>query len=156
VKKLASPPISIDHLGFGGRLAGPVDNPEAACMGCHQTAGFPAVSILPEFSTLAPVLGLKDAKTVADHQDFRMGYYKNVVAGATFSDSQLYSSDFSLQLAMSLYNFTSLRCAVSVADKPKICETLDKWAKAMRTYVGNVMTFGTPGPSGAPLAPTGQ
>ena len=156
LRRLTTRPVSLDHLGYGGRLAGPVDNPNAACLGCHQTAGFPAVSILPEFSPLAPILGLNDVKTAADHQDFRMSFYRNVTAGTTFSDSQLYSSDFSLQLSMSLYNFTSLRCSVNVDNKPKICETLDKWAKAMRTYVGNTMTFGTPGPGGAPLAPTGQ
>ena len=49
VKDLATPPLNFNHLGFGGRLAGPVDNPKASCMGCHQTAGFPNVPILPEF-----------------------------------------------------------------------------------------------------------
>lgn len=156
IKKLTSAPLTLDHLGYGGRLAGPVDNPEAACMGCHQTAGFPAVAITPEFSTLATILGIDDTKTVADHQDFRMSFYRNVSAGTVFSDSQLYSSDFSLQLSMSLYNFTSLRCSVKVADKPALCDTLTAWADAMRTYVDNVLTFGTPGPGGAPLESTGQ
>ncbi len=150
-KRLTTPPLSVDHLGFAGRLAGPVDNPNAACLACHQTAGFPPVAIMPEFSSLSSVLGLDDAKNVADNQSFRMNFYKNVVSGATFSDSQLYSSDFSLQLSMSLNNFTALRCSVNVAKKPKICSVLDKWANAMRTYIGNVMTFGTPGPDGAPV-----
>jgi hypothetical protein len=85
-----------------------------------------------------------------------MTFYRDVSAGAVFSDSQLYSTDFSLQLSMSLYNFTSLRCSVNVADKPALCGTLTAWADAMRTYVDKVLTFGTPGPGGAPLVPTGQ
>jgi hypothetical protein len=150
-KRMTTPPLALDHLGYAGRLAGPVDNANAACMGCQQTAGFPPVAIMPEFSVLAPVLGLDDTKNIAENQDFRMNYYKNVVSGVTFSDRQLYSSDFSLQLSMSLNNFTSLRCSVNAADKPKLCDTLDKWANAMRTYIGNVTTFGTPGPGGAPV-----
>ncbi|MDA4845052.1 hypothetical protein [Hoeflea poritis] len=156
LKELTTAPVTLDHLGYGGRLAGPVDNPQASCMGCHQTAGFPPVAILPEFSTLGPILGLDDSKTAGDHQDFRMTFYRNVSAGAVFSDSQLYSSDFSLQLSMSLNNFVSLRCSVDVADKPAICKTLTDWADAMRTYVNNVLTFGTPGPGGAPLAPRSE
>lgn len=156
VTEFSTPPVSLDHLGYGGRLAGPVDNPKASCMGCHQTAGFPPVSIEPESSTLAAVLGLDDTKTAADHQDFRMNFYNNVVAGTAFSDSQLYSSDYSLQLSMALNNFTSLRCRVDVADTPEICNTLTAWAEAMRTYVDNVLTFGTPGPGGAPLKSSNQ
>ena len=44
-------------------------------------------------------------------QSFRMMYYGNVASGAVFSDTQLHSSDYSLQLSMSLQNFISLRCA---------------------------------------------
>lgn len=32
------------HLGFEGRLNGPVDNPKSSCMSCHATAQTPAVS----------------------------------------------------------------------------------------------------------------
>lgn len=151
-KVLTTPPLSLDHLGFGGRLAGPVDNPQSACMACHQTAGFPQVAIQPELSTLgANVLKLDDTKTAADHQDFRMAFFQNVVSGVVFSDTQLYSSDFSLQLSMSLHNFTSLRCSVEVADKPPICGTLTAWADGMRAFVDSVLIQGTPGPGGAPL-----
>ncbi len=59
VKDLATPPLSFDHLGFGGRLAGPVDNPKSSCMGCHQTAGFPMVPILPEFAPSGTLLRLE-------------------------------------------------------------------------------------------------
>lgn len=32
------------HLGWNGRLNGPVDNPQSSCMSCHMTAEFPQVS----------------------------------------------------------------------------------------------------------------
>lgn len=156
VEEMLTPPLTLDHLGYGGRLAGPVDNPKAACMGCHQTAGFPLVAIQPENSLLAPILGLNDTKTAADHQDFRMVYYQNVISGVVFSDRQLYASDYSLQLAMSLQNFTSLRCPVEVDNKPKLCGTLSDWADAMRSYANRITVLGTPGPGGAPLEPGGN
>jgi hypothetical protein len=156
VEEMLTPPPTLDHLGYGGRLAGPVDNPKAACMGCHQTAGFPLVAIQPENSLLAPILGLNDNKTAADHQDFRMVYYQNVISGVVFSDRQLYASDYSLQLAMSLQNFTSLRCPVEVDNKPKLCGTLSDWADAMRSYANRITVLGTPGPGGAPLEPGGN
>ena len=151
-KRLRTPPLTLNHLGYGGRLAGPVDNPQSACMACHQTAGFPQVAIQPELSMVgARVLKLDDDKTAADHQDFRMAYFQNVVSGTVFSDTQLYASDYSLQLSMSLHNFTSIRCAVEVADKPEICGTLTAWADAMRAFVKSVLVQGTPGPGSAPL-----
>ena len=111
VKDLASPPLNFDHLGYGGRLAGPVDNANASCLGCHQTAGFPMVPILPEFSPNGALLKLDAGRRPAVEQSFRMMYYGNVASGAVFSDTQLQSSDYSLQLAMSLQNFISVRCA---------------------------------------------
>ncbi len=111
VKDLASPPLNFDHLGYGGRLAGPVDNANASCLGCHQTAGFPMVPILPEFSPNGALLELDAGRRPAVEQSFRMMYYGNVASGAVFSDTQLQSSDYSLQLAMSLQNFISVRCA---------------------------------------------
>ena len=34
----AAPAYAKAHLGFEGRLNGPVDNPDSACMSCHATA----------------------------------------------------------------------------------------------------------------------
>lgn len=53
VARLAAPPLNISHLGFGGRLAGPVDDPGSGCMSCHQTAGFPPMPATPELAALA-------------------------------------------------------------------------------------------------------
>ncbi|HZM08161.1 MAG TPA: hypothetical protein VFC11_06880 [Methylocella sp.] len=152
VKDLATAPLNFDHLGYGGRLAGPVDNAKASCMGCHQTAGFPTVPILPEFSANGSVLNLDAGRQPGSNQSFRMMYYGNVPSGVVFSDTQLYSSDYSLQLSMSLQNFSSLRCAKRPQDarapKPEICAQLVQWSKAQRTSIGDLLTFGSPGPNG--------
>ena len=160
-KELAAPPLHFNHLGYAGRLAGPVDNAKAACMGCHQTAGFPTVPILPEFSANGGLLKLDAVRRPETEQSFRMMYYGNAASGAVFSDTQLYSADYSLQLSMSLQNFISLRCRDNPgnqgAARPAMCEQLAQWAKAQRKSIGDLLTFGAPGPNGEPIkTPTDQ
>jgi hypothetical protein len=154
-RELATPPLHFNHLGYAGRLAGPVDNAKAACMGCHQTAGFPAVPILPEFSANGGLLKLDAARRPETEQSFRMLYYGNAASGAVFSDTQLYSADYSLQLSMSLQNFASLRCRDNPgnqgAARPAMCDQLVQWAKAQRKSIGDLLTFGAPGPNGEPI-----
>jgi hypothetical protein len=44
------------HLGFLGRLNGPVDNPASACLSCHMTAEVPARSgIMPPANSADPM-----------------------------------------------------------------------------------------------------
>ena len=154
VKDLATPPLSFNHLGFGGRLAGPVDNPKSSCMGCHQTAGFPTVPILAEFAPNAALLKLDAEKHPETAQSLRMMYFGNVPGGAVFSDTQLYSTDYSLQLSMSLQNFVSVRCAADAATpRPSLCTQLTDWAKLHKSATDDLLVFGTPGPNGAPIKP---
>lgn len=154
VKDLATPPLSFNHLGFGGRLAGPVDNPKSSCMGCHQTAGFPAVPILAEFAANGEVLKL-DAQTHPETaQSLRMTYFGNVLGGSVFSDTQLYSTDYSLQLSMGLQNFVSLRCAKNTSQpRPSLCNQLADWTMLQQKAINGVQVFGTPGEGGAPIKP---
>jgi hypothetical protein len=152
VTDLATPPLHFNHLGFAGRLAGPVDNPKASCMGCHQTAGFPSVAILPEFSANGAVLKLDAQNHPETEQGFRMMYFGNAPSGIVFSDTQLYSADYSLQVSMSLQNFASLRCAADApAPRPAMCDQLTAWADAQTRAIRGLLTFGTPGPGGAPI-----
>lgn len=152
VKDLATPPLSFNHLGFGGRLAGPVDNPKSSCMGCHQTAGFPSVPILAEFSPNAGVLKLDAQKHPEAAQSLRMTYFGNVPGGTVFSDTQLYSADYSLQLSMGLQNFVSLRCAKDASPpRPSLCDQLSAWTEAQKRGTDSVSIFGTPAPDGAPI-----
>jgi hypothetical protein len=152
VKDLATPPLSFNHLGYGGRLAGPVDNPKSSCMGCHQTAGFPMVPILAEFAPNGALLKLDAQKHPETAQSLRMMYFGNVPGGVVFSDTQLYSTDYSLQLSMGLQNFVSLRCAKDASPpRPSLCDQLAGWADLQRKAIGDVLSFGTPGPEGAPI-----
>ncbi|MGB8898834.1 MAG: hypothetical protein WCC90_06140 [Methylocella sp.] len=101
---------------------------------------------------------LDGAKQPQTEQSFRMMYYGDVASGVVFSDVQLYSSDYSLQLSMSLQNFISLRCAPKAqeanAPKPPICGQLAQWGAAQRKAIRDLMSFGTPGSDGAPIPPT--
>ena len=76
VKDLATPPLSFNHLGFGGLLAGPVDNPKSSCMGCHQTAGFPTVPILAEFAPNGALLKLECPGASRNRTKFAYGVFR--------------------------------------------------------------------------------
>ena len=83
------------HLGWNGRLNGPVDNPQSSCMSCHMTAEYPALSAMsPLFTAKPPPVGSKDW----------MRWFQNEKCAVPF-DAKAKSSDFSLQLAISLQNF---------------------------------------------------
>jgi hypothetical protein len=85
------------HLGWNGRLNGPVDNPQSSCMSCHMTAEYPALSALsPLFTAKPPPVGSKDW----------MRWFQNEKCGVPF-DAKAKSADFSLQLAISLQNFNA-------------------------------------------------
>jgi hypothetical protein len=154
VVDLATPPLSFNHLGFGGRLAGPVDNPKSSCMGCHQTAGFPSVPILAEFGPNGSLLKLDSRLHPETAQALRMMYFGNVPGGAVFSDTQLYSADYSLQLSMGLQNFASVRCAAGAnSPRPSLCESFASWASMQKGAIDSLTVFGTAGPGGAPVKP---
>jgi hypothetical protein len=83
------------HLGWNGRLNGPVDNPMSSCMSCHATAQVREKSPLsPLFQNNPPVPGSTDW----------MRWFKNYKCGEQF-DEGIPSTDFSLQLAISVKNF---------------------------------------------------
>jgi hypothetical protein len=124
-------------------------------MGCHQTAGFPIVAILPEFAANGGLLDLDDIRRPGNDQSFRLMYFGNAASGVVFSDTQLYSADYSLQLSMSLQNFISLRCAKD-EPRPEICHTLVAWSEAQKKEIDSLLTFGTPGPGGAPVTSPGN
>jgi hypothetical protein len=154
VVDLATPPLSFNHLGFGARLAGPVDNPKSSCMGCHQTAGFPTVPILAEFAPNGALLQLNSRTHPETAQTLRMMYFGNVPGGAVFSDAQLYAADYSLQLSMGLQNFASLRCAKDAKPpRPSLCDQLGSWATMQKAAITGLTVFGSPGPDGAPIKP---
>jgi hypothetical protein len=87
------------HLGWNGRLNGPVDNPMSSCMSCHMAAETPQRSpISPLFEKDPPPPG----------SDGWMRWFQNASCGERFDEDSL-STDFSLQMALALQNFRSWR-----------------------------------------------
>lgn len=88
------------HLGWNGRLDGPVDNPVSACMSCHMTAESPQLSPMnPTFQANPPPVG----------SPAWMRWFQNEEAGVPFDKTAL-STDFSLQLAGGIQNFYDWKC----------------------------------------------
>ncbi len=87
------------HLGWNGRLNGPVDNAMSSCMSCHMAAETPQLSqISPLFETNPPTPG----------SDAWMRWFKNLKCGERFDEHSL-PTDSSLQMAISLQNFNAWR-----------------------------------------------
>lgn len=79
------------HLGWGKRLNGPVDNMTSSCLSCHSTAQYKATSPMT-----APQ-GLTETQNLTR-------YFRNVMAAVPFDTGQV-SCDYSLQLAMGIQNY---------------------------------------------------
>ena len=90
-----------NHLGFGGRLVGPLDSTTSACMSCHQAAGNP-------FTALVPTPGA--GQTLTDRE--QMQWFTNTPAGMAFGDPTRVSLDYSLESTLALQRFLVSRCDV--------------------------------------------
>ncbi len=98
------------HLGYAGRLNGPVDNPNSSCLSCHSTAQFPIdlnADILPPH-----VLATENGDKIVDYDSkIWMDWYRNVKAGTPFNKGISYlcqdtkSLDYSLQLSVGILRF---------------------------------------------------
>lgn len=89
------------HLGWNGRLNGPADLNTSSCMSCHSVAMYPAlVSLVAD--------GMMDAGASKPPPQGGskawMEWFQNVPWGTSL-DKRAYSTDMSLQVAMSLTNF---------------------------------------------------
>lgn len=94
------PELPPQHLGWGGRLNGPVDNPVSSCMSCHSKAEWPLGPVLPP-------------KTVEyDSKEF-MSWFENVRGGEAYTPGSK-SLDYSLQLAEGMKKYHEWK-----ASKPK-------------------------------------
>lgn len=74
------------HLGYLGRLNGPLDNKASSCLSCHSTAETPPGDAVP--TARRPV----------------MDWFRNIKAAKPF-DTGRTSLDYSLQLALSIERF---------------------------------------------------
>lgn len=84
------PELPPQHLGWGGRLNGPVDNPNSSCMSCHSKAEWPPKDVMPP------------KKFEYDSKEF-MRWFSNVKGGEAYTAGSD-SLDYSLQLQEGLKN----------------------------------------------------
>lgn len=83
VETWLNPAVHMPHVGYQGRLNGPVDNAASSCLSCHSTAETPPGQM-----------------TGPDPQH----WFRNLASGIPF-DPGRQSLDYSLQLAVGLNNF---------------------------------------------------
>lgn len=93
-----NPAVHMPHVGYQGRLNGPVDNSASACTSCHGTAEFPAGTMVPRSG------------------DDPAPWFRNIASGATF-DTGRQSLDYSLQLSVGISNFQAAQ-ALARAPSP--------------------------------------
>lgn len=100
-------PINIpEHLGCGGRLNGPVDNPQSGCMSCHGGAYTRDVGQVPAKGTLPPIFGFPGMCTTYNAQN--AAYFDNVRYPESYPDTtltELVPLDFSLQLQVAFSQY---------------------------------------------------
>ena len=96
------PELPPTHLGWNGRLDGPVDNPMSSCMSCHMTAEY------PQLSPMNPTFQAKDKIPPVGSRAW-MRWFQNEAAGVPF-DKGAQSTDYSLQLAGAMANFYDWKC----------------------------------------------
>ena len=93
------------HLGWNGRLNGPADLNTVSCMSCHNAAQYPQVT------ALVPPSSVPDGGPTPPAQggsDEWMEWFQNLECGTSMND-QVYSTDFSFQVAIALQNFFTVK-----------------------------------------------
>ncbi|CUH80751.1 hypothetical protein [Tropicibacter naphthalenivorans] len=103
-----NPHLPPQHLGWNGRLNGPVDLSTTSCLSCHINAQYPAlVSLVPDGAV--PDGGTEVPKQAGT--DEWMFWFQNTPAAMPTTEAA-YSTDFSFQVAISLTNFFAARNAL--------------------------------------------
>jgi hypothetical protein len=117
-----NPSVHMPHVGYQGRLNGPIDNAISSCTSCHGTAEFPA-------GVMVPPNGVNPAP-----------WFRNIASGSTFDPGRT-SIDYSLQLTVGLTNF---RAASALAHAPN-------FAVRQQILRSILQTDGTPPRDGGPM-----
>lgn len=102
-----SPDLPPQHLGYGGRLDGPVDLNTASCMSCHATAEFPQVAALvPPQAFIGENKAYKGDSILWKLTDTNapafQKYFDNLRCGTAYTPDKAASTDFSLQVSLAL------------------------------------------------------
>ena len=98
------------HLGWAGRMNGPVDNPISSCMSCHGGG-----AETPVVGAMLPPSSASD--------DEKLKWFTNVKAGVA-KDAGSVSLDYSLQMSVAMQNWqkwigpTALKAAAATAEPP--------------------------------------
>ncbi|CAN5503776.1 hypothetical protein BH11ARM1_BH11ARM1_12350 [soil metagenome] len=98
-------------MGYAGRMNGPLDNPASACLSCHGTA---------QMVNQAPLAPMPNAS-----QATIMSYFNNVKPGKRFLKTGGPSTDYSLQLAMSVSNYLEWNKVVMSQRSPEALTAAD-------------------------------
>jgi hypothetical protein len=85
-----NPEVHMPHVGYQGRLNGPIDDPTSSCLSCHSTGQVPA-------GAMVPANGVDPAP-----------WFRNIKSGQAF-DAGHRSTDYSLQTSVGLANFEANR-----------------------------------------------
>lgn len=96
----AAPAYALNHLGWAGRMNGPVDNPVSACLACHSTAQVPNV-----LTSMLPMRGCSDGQKLHWFRNLRGNVPFGAVNDSTCQpqpSSGVVALDYSLQLSVAL------------------------------------------------------
>jgi hypothetical protein len=85
----------VTHLGLGGRVNGPVDNPISSCLSCHGTAARPTLAMIPR--------GVDRPSEFPVEREFER-FFTDVAQGPVQEPERI-RLDYSLQLAVGIRNF---------------------------------------------------
>ena len=94
-----NPEVHMPHVGYQGRLNGPIDDPTSSCLSCHSTGQVPS-------GAMVPASGVDPAP-----------WFRNIKSGQAF-DPGHQSTDYSLQTSVGLANFETNR-AMGESTTPK-------------------------------------
>jgi hypothetical protein len=93
-----NPSVHMPHVGYQGRLNGPVDDPASSCLSCHGAGEVPSANLVPP-NGADPTL-----------------WFRNITSAKAF-DRGRQSTDYSLQLAVGIANFDANRDTLSMTTR---------------------------------------
>jgi hypothetical protein len=127
----AAPAYALNHLGWAGRMNGPVDNPASACLACHSTAQVPNVLV-----SMTPMRACSDAQ--------KLHWFRNLAGNVPFGavnqscqpqpSSGVVALDYSLQLSVALNAIASGQFVNPCSPGPGRRGTVTPIAKGQKIY----------------------
>jgi hypothetical protein len=104
------------HLGCGGRLNGPIDNPQMSCLSCHAQAEVDKEFKRINYKFVNDPCDLK-RHTAEQLKERRAYYFRNIKSPGTFSENT-FPLHYSLQLRAGIARFCQ--------DNPDLCKSEEK------------------------------